>query len=192
MCSETNAQGEITFIRLILKTPLFWDFFRPSPCQFRQTFRSGLSITEWRRQTRFWWLFGLPTSSSWCSPGTTRRQSALTSFSIAEISLLGRYQANRAGSRPFLRFRHLLEVLYWCSGVYFGMVFLQKPVLGWRSWPFRHKNREGLGWSLLEAPYIICFPAGLSKLLRQQKAGRRLSFSSFSTLLLFNRFAGGI
>jgi hypothetical protein len=43
--SETNAQGEMSSLLIILKTPLFKDL-GPSPCQFRQTFHSGLSTAE--------------------------------------------------------------------------------------------------------------------------------------------------
>ncbi len=107
---RNKCAGRKNFHKNHFKNSIISDFFRPRPCWFRQTFRSGPSTSEWRRQTRFWWRFGLPyPSSSWCSPGTTRRQSALTSFSVAEISPLGRYQANGAGSRPFLCFHHLLK-----------------------------------------------------------------------------------
>ncbi len=44
--SETNAQGEITFIRIILKTPFYFRTILvlipvDSPCQFRRTFHSS-------------------------------------------------------------------------------------------------------------------------------------------------------
>ncbi len=108
--SEKNAEGEIPFILIILKTPLFQDFFRPSPSWFRRTFRSGPSTAEWRQRTRFWRRFGLPhSSSSQSSPGTNRHLPARTSFSYSEISLLGWYQAKRAGSEPFLRLHCLLK-----------------------------------------------------------------------------------
>ncbi len=32
---ETNAQGKMSSLLIILKTPLFKDFFRPSLCRFR-------------------------------------------------------------------------------------------------------------------------------------------------------------
>jgi hypothetical protein len=42
-----------------------------------------------------------------------------------------------------------------------------------------HKNHQGLGQSLLEALYVICFTAGLSKLRRRQKPRRQRSFCHF-------------
>jgi hypothetical protein len=37
-----------------LKTPLFWDFFRPCPYGFSQTFCSGSSTTGELQRTRLW------------------------------------------------------------------------------------------------------------------------------------------
>ncbi len=75
MWSETNTQGKITIIRIILKTPLFRNFYSPSPCQFRRTFHSGPSTAEWLRRTCLWRLFRWPNPSlSWCAHGATTYQ----------------------------------------------------------------------------------------------------------------------
>ncbi len=46
MCSESNAPGEITSIRIILEARLFQNFLRPSRCRFRCIIRSGPSTAE--------------------------------------------------------------------------------------------------------------------------------------------------
>jgi hypothetical protein len=89
--------------------------------------------------------------------------SALTSFSNAELSALGRYQANRVGSGPFLRFHRLLksstEAAAWTlkSSPYRNQHWDDNPDLF-----FWRKNCHRLGQSLLEVPYVICFAAVLS------------------------------
>ncbi len=45
-------------IWIILKTPLFWNLFRPSHCLFKCTFCSGPSTAErpwWTRPYQLWW-----------------------------------------------------------------------------------------------------------------------------------------
>ncbi len=81
--SESNAQGEITFILIIFKTPLFWDFLGLIPASL-----DGLNTAELQQQTHFWRPHP---SLSWSSPGTTRRQPAVTSLSNTETRPLGHY-----------------------------------------------------------------------------------------------------
>ncbi len=109
--SDLNAQGEIIWIRIILKPPYFQNIFRPSHNQFERTFCRGPSTTEWQQRTHLWRWFGQPpTGLSWDFNGTARGQPTLTSLSKREKSPLGQYLVNRVsrGLPSHLR-RHLIS-----------------------------------------------------------------------------------
>ncbi len=53
VCSESNAPGEITSVRIILEAWLFQVFLRPFLCRFVRIGRSGLYTAERRRRAVF-------------------------------------------------------------------------------------------------------------------------------------------
>ncbi len=63
-CSESNAQGEITTIRILLEARLFQEFLRPAQRQFRCTVCSSPSTTKRRWRSCFCCWFGWPPPSS--------------------------------------------------------------------------------------------------------------------------------
>ncbi len=65
----------------------------------------------------------------------------------------------------------------------FEIVPSQKPVQH-QSGPFWHKNRQGLGQSLLEAQYGICFAAGLSRNLANSLIYSSSSAHSLTTIFI--------
>ncbi len=158
VCSETNAQGEITFIRIVFKTPLFQDNFSPYHCRFSVAIQTDLSQQSTHCRTvgadsSLRWCVRPHQSSSWCSLGTTRCQSAPSLLSDTETRLQGWYQANRAGCVSSFRFSISVDC---------GIVPEQKPVLGWQSKTLQLENWLGLGQSILDVGYVDSFAFRLS------------------------------
>ncbi len=149
---RTNVHSRITLIWIILRTPLFRDFFRPCYSLFGYNFWSGPSTVKKHWRTCNGSNYPLPPPIAACL------EALLGQWEASQLQTRPREEKKSAekisGKKDWWQFILMpssqFEPPGWGSIVDWGIFPTQNSVLGQQPGPFQLENRHGVGQSLLD------------------------------------------